>query len=141
MLRHFDTNLQYAAYNEEHGSVEFSQQISNCMVQDAWNFVAAWSNNNLDHAGLYHWDETNKTERTDIQAVGGGTGHQYKLNSTTAVNAKLTWNATSQSYLPDTSDRCACVYDYVTMWSRPMQLNNTSNVTLARTIRNLHATL
>lgn len=132
-IRQFNQNLQ-SYWQDSAGNTISQDTISNSVYANEWNFIAAWCDIDTNYQGLYLKNDTVGEIYTANENIITG-GHFYTHSSTNTINAKFTW--TGDGYVCDASDAYHGLMDYVTMWSRPMHLNNTSNITLVRLIQGL----
>jgi hypothetical protein len=136
-LRHFDTQLQYYVTNQAGGNQ--SGHLGNCMVQDEWQFIAFWHDFATGFRGFYHYTKDGKVETMSASENAPSANYFYPSSSYNTINANSNWDAGLGQPMPDNSDAGHFCMDYLTMWSKPMHLNNSSNITLVRLIRDLHA--
>jgi hypothetical protein len=137
-MRHFDTTPQWACSNSAGGNLTQTMK-SGTMAQNTWQFVAAWHDYATGFRGFYHYNRDTQVE-VSTASEGVPTAHHYYISSSyNTINAHSIWNGTLGQPMPNISDAYHGLMDYMTMWSKPMHLDNSSNITLVRWIRDLHA--
>lgn len=102
-----------------------------------WHFFAVWTDLSAKkNIGFYHYRSDTGYEHYAINCAGL-TGRFLKAGRPT-IGPSCFYNAITSGYKTDVSDQILASIDYWTYWDS-IYTNNTSNVTLARDIKNLHA--
>jgi len=137
MLRHYDDDLQVHWIGSSGGTAK-DYQASAAIAKDQWQFIAAWHDFQTGFSGLYHYNADTLVERYTAQETSPqAANHYYISSSVNTIGGRMYWDVTSGTYRTDLGQAYHGMMDYITMWSKPMHLNNSSNITLVRLLRNL----
>ena len=134
-IRHFDQNLQ-TFWADSAGNSILENQIDDIVVEDQWQFIAAWCDGDTNFSGLYHYNASTLVEEyTSNTTLAVVFDHFYTHGTANTINAKYIFSGGAQR--TDQSDAYHGLLDYCTMWNQPMHVNNSSNITLVRAIRDM----
>lgn len=136
MCRHFDDDFQ-VHWMASGGGTARDYQVSSFMVANEWHFISVWHDFASGFSGLYVSNDTYGEKWTANQTTSKPLGNYYISSSTNTFGGRVYWDATAQGYRTDLGQAYHGLWDYVTMWSKPFHLNNTSNVTLSRLMKAL----
>jgi hypothetical protein len=136
-FRHFDDDLQMAWNNQTGGNA--TEAIAAKIVANRWHFICGWQDFATGFRGLYHWDDTINAETFTANESPPSGDYFYPSSSYNTINGQMYWSPDAGVMRTDSSDAYHGLMDYITMWSKPMHIANTSNITLARWLKNLHA--
>jgi hypothetical protein len=137
-VRHFDTNLQFYAANSAGGAGLVGSL--NIIAQGQWQFIACWKDFAKGRSGIYHYNDVTKVETwTSATTVPSGS-HFRMVSANVTIGGDVIFTTPGGGRYLDDSDAFHGYIDYLTLWDA-LYTNNTSNVTLARDIRNLHKSL
>ena len=136
-IRWFDTNLQAFFKNKVGGTS--SEAINNVIVDSAWQFIAAWRDFQKDTSGLYHYHDVTKVETYTATTYANSNDWFVKNAQDNTVGGGAQWDAIGNGWRQDDSEGPHAKFDYLTIWTKIFRTNVTSNITLIRTIRDLHA--
>ena len=137
-VRHFDTTLQ-AAYAGKSGASANQFTSGFNMVQGQWHFIAVWHDFVSGFKGGYLYNQTSGTEVWSASAAAPDPSqHYYTSSAYNSIPALQVWDAGATSFVSDASDAGQLLMDHLSFWSKPMHINNTSNVTLARLTMLIH---
>lgn len=109
----------------------------NYLSVGVWHFLAFWVDGAKKNTGFYHYNASTGYEFSQITTVGS----TYKLGQSSArqtIGPDAYYNPGQSGNQTDVSNQIHAAIDYWTMWDS-LYTNYTSNVTLCRDIKNLHA--
>lgn len=116
---------------------KFAPNQSGFLTAGVWHLLAFWVDGEKKSTGFYHYRADTKYEHWVITPLPG----KIKLYSTSArqtIGPNAMWNAGQSGQTTDASNQILAAFDYWTMWDK-LYTNYTSNITLCRNIKNLHA--
>lgn len=134
-VRHFDTNLQGFAVNSA-STLTYQPEIASIIVEDVWQFIAFWCDGPRGQGGLLHYNDATQVITYTTSTTVVPFDHFRTHSSAQTINAKYVWNGIDGRHA-DGSDAYHGWMDYYTLWDT-LFTNNTSNVTLALALKDLH---
>jgi hypothetical protein len=136
IVRNFNSSFQVYWTGSAGGTAEnFARDNLNA---NQWYFHAMWLDFESGFAGLYTYDAvTLQEDWTASESTGVPGGHFYTSSSANTLSGRQAWNVSASAFMTDASQAYHGCIDYITMWSKPFHQNNSSNVTLARVIKNM----
>lgn len=134
-VRHFDTNLQF--YNSISGGGTQTLALNSIVTPNQWQFVAFWKDIGKGRFGIYHYNDVTKVETYTSGTTTPSGGHFLMVSGLITMGGDVIFTSPGGGRYLDDSDAFHGYLDYVTLWDT-LYTNNSSNVTLARDIRNLH---
>lgn len=137
-FRHFDDKLQSFWYDSG-ASTLGGFDIASIVVPNQWQFVAAWFDGDTGFDGLYHYNASTFAENYQIatRILGVPKNHFYHHSAANTVNGDYAWNVAGSANYTNAAAAFHGLIDYCTMWSQPMHINNSSNITLVRMVRDM----
>lgn len=134
-FRHFDNDLQSYVANSAGGAS--AKNLLGVMAQNQWQFVAMWQDFSKGNRGIYHYNDVTKVETYTTSTTIPNSNHFRTVSGNVSMGGDWIFTAPGGGRYLDTSDAFHGYIDYITLWDS-LYTQGSSNVTLARDIRNLH---